>query len=185
MADNLELINSLTAEQARAILVYLSNDFSVARKVNKLATDMKTYAGLTAICVQCDLAFDPSSTTKDCSYHNGELEVDYDGDFWADHDEDCHGTIDTDEMREEFPEGFQWTCCNLSGDADGCQLGRHQADPNKSEKGLDIELELDDEEESDGDEDGEDFDDNTHKGNTDKGDESEDLRRNKRQKREI
>ncbi|KAK7756636.1 hypothetical protein SLS62_001473 [Diatrype stigma] len=56
-----------------------------------------------------------------------ELEVDDDNDFWADHDEDCHGTIDTDEMREEFPEGFFWNCCDKPGTAEGCTRGRHRA----------------------------------------------------------
>lgn len=58
----------------------------------------------------------------------GELLVDDDGDFWADHDEDCHGTIDTDEMREEFPDGFQWDCCEENGESAGCQTGAHEYD---------------------------------------------------------
>lgn len=33
----------------------------------------------------------------------GDLEVDVYGDFWADHDEDCHGEIDTEEMRKDYP----------------------------------------------------------------------------------
>jgi hypothetical protein len=57
------------------------------------------------------------------------MEVDYEGDFWADHDEDCHGEIDTEEMREEFPEGFFWTCCRRAGDEPGCKLGVHQRVP--------------------------------------------------------
>jgi hypothetical protein len=96
-------------------------------------------------------------------------------------------------MREQFPEGFEWTCCNLSGESQGCRSGRHQADPSKSKKGLDVESELDDEieselnddEESDEDRDEEETDDKTHEGNRDNGDESEYLRYNKRQKREI
>jgi hypothetical protein len=44
---------------------------------------------------------------------------DYEGDFWTDHDENCHGVIDTDDMREEYPEGFIWTCCEKSGDEEG------------------------------------------------------------------
>lgn len=59
--------------------------------------------------------------------HSGELEVDDEGDFWADHDEDCHGLIDTEEMREQFPEGFFWDCCNEVGTAPGCTKGHHYA----------------------------------------------------------
>ncbi|KAF2145450.1 uncharacterized protein K452DRAFT_283800 [Aplosporella prunicola CBS 121167] len=62
----------------------------------------------------------------DCVYHPGELEV-YDGDdFWADHDEDCHGVIDTEEMRKMFPEGFMWDCCEVKGDEPGCKESRHR-----------------------------------------------------------
>lgn len=50
-----------------------------------------------------------------------------DEDFWADHDEDCHGLIDTEEMREEFPEGFTWNCCDQVGTAPGCTKGHHYA----------------------------------------------------------
>lgn len=62
-----------------------------------------------------------------CSYISGRLEVDDENDFWADHDEDCHGTIDTPEMREEYPEGFFWTCCDKLGTDEGCTRGRHRA----------------------------------------------------------
>lgn len=30
------------------------------------------------------------------------MEIDWDGDFWADHDEDCHGRIE--DQKEEYPE---------------------------------------------------------------------------------
>lgn len=68
----------------------------------------------------------------------GELEVDHEGDFWADHDEDCHGTIDTAEMRVEYPEGFIWDCCDELGDSEGCTVGKHEADPGRSQRGGDV-----------------------------------------------
>ncbi|KAI1057560.1 hypothetical protein LB506_001054 [Fusarium annulatum] len=88
------------------------------------------------ICVQCDEAFYTNDNNdKDaCCYHWRELEVDYDADVWADHDENCHGTIDTDSMREENPEGFVWTCSDKPGDEAGCTFGRHEADPTKSRR---------------------------------------------------
>ncbi len=54
----------------------------------------------------------------------GELEVD--DDAWPDHDENVHGTIDTDAMRKTYPENFIWSCCDLDGTVDGCQTGRHE-----------------------------------------------------------
>jgi TATA-binding protein-associated factor Taf7 len=85
----------------------------------------------------------------------GEMEADYEGDFWADHDEDCHGPIDTARNREQYPDGFVWTCCEKLGSESGCQLGRHQSNPEKSKKGK-YESESEDVETSDIDDDEED-----------------------------
>jgi len=52
---------------------------------------------------------------------------DDDEDFWADHDEDCHGPIDTEENREQYPQGFSWDCCDEVGTAPGCTKGHHYA----------------------------------------------------------
>lgn len=38
--------------------------------------------------------------------HDGEIGVDEDE--WPDHDERCHGPIDTKYNRRNFPEGFKW-----------------------------------------------------------------------------
>lgn len=38
-------------------------------------------------------------------HHPGEMEPDYEGDSWADHDEDCHGTINSNALRREYPDG--------------------------------------------------------------------------------
>ncbi len=60
------------------------------------------------------------------SHNAGELEPDYDSDFWADHDENCHGTIDSDFCRKKYPQGFLWSCCDEPGDDEGgCTTGRH------------------------------------------------------------
>lgn len=64
----------------------------------------------------------------------GELEIDHDSDTWADWDEDVHGTWDTEENQEEYPEGFRWTCCDQAGDASGCTKGNHEAHPDRSKK---------------------------------------------------
>lgn len=65
----------------------------------------------------------------DCRFHSGELEVDYDHYDWPDHDEDCHGTIDSDGLRAEYPECYIWSCCNQPGDASGCKGSRHRTGP--------------------------------------------------------
>lgn len=103
------------------------------------------------ICARCKDPFYPEENVgKPCRYHPGTpkkpqprvlmgggrlltllmagwMEVDDEGDFWADHDERCHGTIDTAAMREQCPEGFFWDCCDKDGKAEGCTRGRHHA----------------------------------------------------------
>ncbi|KAH7067471.1 hypothetical protein BKA63DRAFT_570770 [Paraphoma chrysanthemicola] len=67
-------------------------------------------------CIQCEQEYDVlENHDKACVWHEGETEPDYDGDFWADHDERIHGIIDSEESREEYPEGFVWDCCQKRG----------------------------------------------------------------------
>lgn len=79
--------------------------------------------------------------TSKCTYKEetdaavGDLDVDDSGDFWADHDEDCHGEIDTWEMRAEMPDGFVWSCCKKLGGRKGCTKGKHEADTGRSKRG--------------------------------------------------
>ncbi|KAF4552078.1 Hypothetical protein D9617_11g009250 [Elsinoe fawcettii] len=78
-------------------------------------------------CRYCHEEYDISrNDDEDCEAHTGDLEVDDEGGFWDDHDEDCHGEIDSEEMREEYPEGFVWTCCNKKGDEEGGRVGKHE-----------------------------------------------------------
>ncbi|RTE68946.1 hypothetical protein BHE90_016676 [Fusarium euwallaceae] len=147
--DDLAMIRAISPEHAHAILIYLCDNSRILKKarayVPRLAIQApgavdarKRKAALPlAICVQCGDCFveGEDRLLLDCCYHSGELEVDWDGDFWADHDENCHGPIDTEENREDYPEGFFWTCCDKPGDTLGCRKGKHQADRTKSKKG--------------------------------------------------
>ncbi|MCJ1398751.1 hypothetical protein MMC11_001952 [Xylographa trunciseda] len=89
------------------------------------------------VCKNCEEEFDVLENRKNaCRYHpaqvtwrvgfTGILQVDWDSDTWADHDENCHGPIDTDENKEEYPEGFMWECCEEEGTAGGCMIGWHK-----------------------------------------------------------
>jgi hypothetical protein len=61
------------------------------------------------------------------SVSTGELEVDDEGDFWADHDSDFGGS--RDELQEEYPEGYIWSCCDKRGDQEGgCRVGKHETE---------------------------------------------------------
>ncbi|CAG9984471.1 unnamed protein product [Clonostachys byssicola] len=138
-----------------------------------------------AVCAQCDKPFyKDDNQPKDCLYHPGsyrihllllsslnpwkvctlwiwltragESEVDRGHHVWDDHDEDCHGEIDSDYMRKEHPEGYIWSCCDKNGkESAGCTRGYHESDPAKAWKEA---SEIDTDEE-DSEEDSEDYDD--------------------------
>ncbi|KAF9776696.1 hypothetical protein IL306_005089 [Fusarium sp. DS 682] len=142
-----EMVHLAPEQHVRAILLALLDDRTVKmRALNhycrlKAADNPTTRLKRKAmndlfVCVQCDHVFThEDNTEKSCRYHPGDLEVDYEEDFWADHDERIYGEIDTPEMREEMPDGFRWTCCDKLGGRKGCTKGKHQADPAKSLRG--------------------------------------------------
>lgn len=169
----LDALRAASEHTIRAILIALCDDSDISEKALsylsmlepdavKRAKDSpttekkrKATSGL-AICVQCEISFDPDdNNVKECQYHNGELEPDYESDVWAGHDEMCHGTIDSDFCRNECPEGFVWTCCDKRGDEEGCKLGRHEADPERNKRRRDDDDQSEDEDEGDGSQDDE------------------------------
>ncbi|KAI4867798.1 hypothetical protein F4820DRAFT_445621 [Hypoxylon rubiginosum] len=133
----------------RAILIALCSDSDINRKANaylkkiasKTDSQVPTKSNTSGtntrkrkateevhICVQCQQPFyKDENNAQACKFHNGDLEVDDEDDFWADHDENCHGEIDTEGMREEFPDGFAWDCCGKKGNTTGCVQGPHMA----------------------------------------------------------
>eukprot|EP01084_Bolivina_argentea_P023850 44544_1 len=64
---------------------------------------------------------------KRYKYHPGDLEVDWYA--WPDHDEECHGRIDTNANRREYPENFKWNCCDEQGNESGCESRSNPATP--------------------------------------------------------
>lgn len=49
-----------------------------------------------------------------------------DYDMWPDHDENCHGPIDTEENRKKYPGSFTYQCCDRNGDEDPCVTDWHR-----------------------------------------------------------
>ncbi|KAI9702796.1 MAG: hypothetical protein M1836_008010 [Candelina mexicana] len=79
-----------------------------------------------AACANCGEEFSLRKNKKDdCIYHPDKSEPDLDGDYWDDYDEEVDGVIDTEEMREEHPDGFYHPCCGGSENAEGCTLNKH------------------------------------------------------------
>ncbi|KAJ7895067.1 hypothetical protein B0H13DRAFT_828179 [Mycena leptocephala] len=74
-------------------------------------------------CANCGETYDVNEGEDECTFHPGDLEVN-EAKF-LDWDEDCHGPMDSEHNREEFPENFSWTCCNGDGMTEGCANGKH------------------------------------------------------------
>ena len=61
------------------------------------------------------------------------MEIDPDSEVWGDWEEVRDGQMDTEENREEYPEGFYWPCCDEKGDSEAhCATGPHKAPPEES-----------------------------------------------------
>jgi hypothetical protein len=56
----------------------------------------------------------------------GEKELDYESEFWADHDERCHGPMDSFFDDPDYADGFLWDCCQESGSNEGCKSTKHR-----------------------------------------------------------
>lgn len=48
-----------------------------------------------------------------------------DSDVWDDWEDWREGDPDSEENKEEYPEGYLWDCCEKSGEDEGCLLGPH------------------------------------------------------------
>ncbi|KAF2126573.1 hypothetical protein P153DRAFT_346475 [Dothidotthia symphoricarpi CBS 119687] len=92
-----------------------------------------------ATCGRCFSEFDVTENgPESCQWHDGKTHSSASVEFWADTEEETFGPTNTDANKEEFPEGFIWSCCEVRGDEgdEGCQQGPHRVGPNldKSKK---------------------------------------------------
>lgn len=55
--------------------------------------------------------------------------VDESSDFWADHDESCHGAMDSFEDDPAYEDGFMWECCEKGIGEEGCERTNHVIKP--------------------------------------------------------
>lgn len=99
-----------------------SDSLSAAARVLKKANVKRT----ADLCGRCGVLFYDDDEDVVCTFHEdkegyeGSLEQYDEEDFWADHDEKCHGDIDGDFCKMEMPDGYRWDCCNQAGDVKGC-----------------------------------------------------------------
>ncbi|KAF2873490.1 hypothetical protein BDV95DRAFT_345113 [Massariosphaeria phaeospora] len=81
------------------------------------------------MCKQCEKEYDVLNNERGCcSWHEGEVELDHESSEWYDWDEGAHGECDTAETREQFPDGFVWTCCGRKSAQEGCRKSVHRPD---------------------------------------------------------
>ncbi|KAJ9640083.1 hypothetical protein H2201_007610 [Coniosporium apollinis] len=98
-----------------------------------------------AICEHCGKEFDVTSNgADDCVWHDGtpndygltsakrllasaagRLEANEDA--FVDMEEETWGPHE--DYKEEFPENFNWTCCQQDGTTEGCNVERHEERP--------------------------------------------------------
>ncbi|KKY33354.1 hypothetical protein UCDDA912_g06730 [Diaporthe ampelina] len=79
------------------------------------------------ICIQCRHAFLPGSNNPQaCAFHHGRLNIDPSHRTWAG-EGPLKARHDTDDNREDRPEGFLWSCCGRGGARPGCTEGEHLA----------------------------------------------------------
>lgn len=85
------------------------------------------------ICIRCKHAFLPEANTPQaCAFHHGRLDIDPTSRTWA-VSEGAEQALpkksrqDTEDNREDRPEGFLWSCCGRGGAGPGCTEGEHLA----------------------------------------------------------
>ncbi|TDZ47173.1 hypothetical protein CTRI78_v008718 [Colletotrichum trifolii] len=124
--DHLDIIRSLPEAKLRTIVATLCRHEGIKDKFVQLAVMDSKYL----VCGQCDKPFDKDNNKmNDCVYHPGNFECDPDSDEWADDD----GMISETEyntnpdFKADFPMGFKWSCCEISGNVEGCETSRHEA----------------------------------------------------------
>ncbi|KAI9764122.1 MAG: hypothetical protein M1840_008682 [Geoglossum simile] len=89
------------------------------------------YTARTEACQNCSQEFDVTLNKRGvCLWHPGYKAVDFDSDFWADHDVNCHGPYEAFEDDSDYAEGFVWECCDELGDNKGCKTTKHRAESN-------------------------------------------------------
>lgn len=92
-----------------------------ARNHTTRAINPSLHANFTAVRIDRCAALSPHLCVT------GDLEHDDTSSVWDDWDENCFGEQDCEESREEYPDGFTWSCCGKNGTHPGCTRGPHRA----------------------------------------------------------
>ncbi|KIW31559.1 uncharacterized protein PV07_03196 [Cladophialophora immunda] len=137
-----DAIRSASLARLRTVLLQMCSDNAVCRHLASKAllvaapalapepkTGMKRLRKAYEMCSQCGTEYEVEENERVkglCVYHPGEKELDFESDFWADHDPNCHGDPDSFIDDPDYAEGFLWSCCDEEGGAEGCERTRHR-----------------------------------------------------------
>ncbi|KAK1830190.1 hypothetical protein QBC39DRAFT_411673 [Podospora conica] len=127
-----------TKEAALAYLAQMEPDTTQIAKDLPAVADRRAgkrkAVGL-AICVQCEEAFDEGDNqAKRCLYHAGELQPDFDHEFWSEIDPDSYTETSPEAFGPSRLQGFVWSCCDQGAEEPGCRFSRHVADPSRNKR---------------------------------------------------
>ncbi|KAK3292006.1 uncharacterized protein B0H64DRAFT_468909 [Chaetomium fimeti] len=124
-------IQNATDHELRTVLSGLCADEATRKEAMEMFSRLEKLKGgdqpptTLHICLNCKASYSAGQNTSDaCRYHPGVVDINHESEAW----EDCDPwqIYDDDEMREEHPEGFMWTCCYKPLDTAGCKPAFHQ-----------------------------------------------------------
>ncbi|KAI1306635.1 hypothetical protein F5Y03DRAFT_136117 [Xylaria venustula] len=108
-------LEALESKQRQAV----GTGSSSANRPNKRRADSEL-----AICTNCKEPFSADDNPPDaCRYHPGYMEKNpesSDWDDWPEYDSE------SEENKEDYPEGYLWDCCEQPGDSVGCTRASHE-----------------------------------------------------------
>ncbi|GAW22289.1 hypothetical protein ANO14919_118250 [Xylariales sp. No.14919] len=79
------------------------------------------------ICSLCKEPFNENENTPDtCLYHSGYMEVGDDSSIWEEWEDWRDGNPESAENKEQYPEGYKWSCCEEPIESTGCTRGSHK-----------------------------------------------------------
>ncbi|KAH6847207.1 hypothetical protein B0I37DRAFT_414967 [Chaetomium sp. MPI-CAGE-AT-0009] len=128
-------IQNATDHELRTVLAGLCADEATRKQAVKLFSRLEQAARAFEegnqpppalyICLNCKGAYSEAQNTAGaCHYHPGIVVINNDSEVWEDCDPEQ--MVDDEDMREEFPEAFSWTCCDQPLDTVGCKQAFHR-----------------------------------------------------------
>lgn len=102
------------------------------------------------VCTICEEQYDRTNNPQGaCRSHSGELEPNWDSEYWCDTDSQVHAI---EYCPGADPDAWLWSCCGGEAKATPCRVGKHMEEHRVTTKRQKPWENLDDEEEEEGEE---------------------------------